>query len=73
MEQFRPERARFEKKTAAAIDWQGVPQGSEEAVRAIGEQKSHFGVRVRQPEQNPSGIDTDSRQVLSETVCGIER
>ena len=73
MKQFRPGCARFQEKMAAAVDRQGVAQGPEEAVRAIGEQKSCLGVRARQPEQNLSGIDTYPREVLTKAVGGIER
>jgi hypothetical protein len=56
----------------AAVGGQAFIKGAEEAVRTIAELELGFRVRGNQPQQDLTGVDAYSREMVSDAVSGVE-
>lgn len=55
-----------------AVGGQAFAKGAEEAVWPIAELKLRFGMRGSQPQQDLTGVDSNSREIVSDAVGGVE-
>jgi|HubBroStandDraft_3_1064219.scaffolds.fasta_scaffold1063348_2 hypothetical protein len=54
------------------VSWQVFAEGTEEAMRAIPELELSFRMRAGQAQQDLPGVDTYSREVVSDAVSRVE-
>ena len=62
----------FLQEKSAAVGGQAFTKGAEEAVRTIAELELGFRVRDSQSQQDLTGVDAHSREMISDAVSRVE-
>jgi len=63
---------RFLKEKPVAVRGQFFPKGAEEAVRTIAELELGFRVRDSQSQQDLTGVNAHSREMVSDAVSRVQ-
>src|SRR5947208_3889292 len=58
---------------SAAVAWESFTPGAQEAMRPVAKLKGGLRIRAGETEEDLTGVDAYTREVISQTVSGVER